>query len=161
MSLDVEQLYMRYGGMVHRRCRSLLRDDELAADAMHDVFVQLLRYESQLTAQAPSALLYRIATHVSLNRLRTTRRKPEHRDEVLLLQLADDDRLEERSAARAFLDRIFGEEPVSTRTMAVLHLVDGMTLEEVADTCHMSVSGVRKRLQKLKERLAAQEGALV
>jgi RNA polymerase sigma-70 factor (ECF subfamily) len=34
--------------------------------------------------------------------------------------------------------------------MAVLHYVDGMTLEQVARECGLSVSGVRKRLRALR-----------
>ena len=36
--------------------------------------------------------------------------------------------------------------------MAVLHYVDGMTLQEVSTEVGLSVSGVRKRLRGLKER---------
>jgi len=39
-----------------------------------------------------------------------------------------------------------------------MHLVDGMTLDEVARESRLSVSGVRKRLRGLKGRLAELEG---
>jgi DNA-directed RNA polymerase specialized sigma24 family protein len=42
MSLDVEHLYRKYGPMVLRRCRQLLRDEHAAQDALHDVFVAAL-----------------------------------------------------------------------------------------------------------------------
>ena len=48
------------------------------------------------------------------------------------------------------LDRIFQNERPSTRTMAVMHLLDGLTLEEVAAETGLSVSGVRKRLRTLR-----------
>ena len=51
------------------------------------------------------------------------------------------------------LDRLFGREPVTTRTMAVLHYVDGLTYEEVARETRLSVSGVRKRLRRLRQRM--------
>jgi RNA polymerase sigma-70 factor (ECF subfamily) len=35
--------------------------------------------------------------------------------------------------------------------MAVLHFVDGLTFEEVARHTGLSVSGVRRRLRKLRE----------
>ncbi len=41
--------------------------------------------------------------------------------------------------------------------MAVMHLLDGMTLEQVAREVGMSVSGVRKRLRKLRSRVAELE----
>ena len=47
---------------------------------------------------------------------------------------------------------IFTNEKTSTRTIAVLHYVDKLTLEETADFVGLSVSGVRKRLRKLREK---------
>ena len=64
MAVDVEQFYRKYGPMVLRRCRSLLRDEDAALDAMQDVFVQVLRKQEALHDTAPSSLLYRIATNV-------------------------------------------------------------------------------------------------
>ena len=52
--------------------------------------------------------------------------------------------------APLLLDWLFRRHPASTRTMAVLHYVDGMTLEQVARECGLSVSGVRKRLRALR-----------
>lgn len=158
MAVDVEQLYRTFGPMVYRRCLTLLKDEAAAQDALHDVFVQVLRYEQSLESGAPSSLLYRIATNTCLNRIRSRHRKPEDHDEALLLKLASSDELEEQSAARGLLNWLFGSEPVSTRSLAVMHLLDGMTLEEVAEMHNLSVSGVRKRLRRLKERLDAQEG---
>ena len=155
LAIDVEQLYERYGTMVYRRCLHLLRQPAQAEDAMHDVFVQLLDHQDRLHDQAASSLLYRIATNVSLNRLRSIRRRPEDADDDLVLRIAHSDDLERRSAAANALSRLFGSEPVSTRTIATLHLADGWTLEEVAKEVGMSVSGVRKRLRGLRERLHA------
>ena len=74
MALDIEQFYRRYGPMVLRRCERLLRDPEKAADAMHDVFVEILRRKEMLTDEAPSSLLLLTATNLCLNRLRSARR---------------------------------------------------------------------------------------
>jgi DNA-directed RNA polymerase specialized sigma24 family protein len=70
LAIDVDACYRTYGPMVMRRCRRLLRDEEKAVDAMHDVFVQLLRNEDRLQATATSSLLLQIATNVCLNKLR-------------------------------------------------------------------------------------------
>jgi len=151
--MDVEALYQRYGPMVMRRCRQLLRDEDMAMDAAQDVFVQLLRHQKRLKADYPSSLLYRMATNLCLNRLRDQRRRAETHDHELLSRIADWDDVEGRVSARSVLDRLFGQQRESTRTMAVLHFVDGLTLEEVAREVGLSVSGVRKRLRSLRESL--------
>lgn len=152
VAIDVEAYYRTYGAMVHRRCRFMLRDDEAALDAMQDVFVELLRREQDLVHSAPSSLLYTIATNVCLNRIRKTKRRPETRDDEILLTIAGDEGPEDQTLSGHFLDRLFAREPESTRTMAVLHYVDGFTLEETAQQVGMSVSGVRKRLRQLRKR---------
>jgi RNA polymerase sigma factor (sigma-70 family) len=159
MSVDIESLYRTHGPMVLRRCRTLLRDENKALDAMHDVFLELLRRESRLDARAPAGLLLTTATHVCLNRLRSERRRPESPDDDLLVRIASlGHDAEALSLARRALDRIFGGEPDSTRLIAVLLYVDRLTLEEVAAEVGMSVSGVRKRLRTLRERLPIAQG---
>jgi RNA polymerase sigma-70 factor (ECF subfamily) len=166
VALDVEGTYLRYGPLVLRRCRALLRNDAKAQDAMQDVFVSLLRHGERLDDVALSALVLRMATNVCLNKMRTDRRHPEDRDEELLQRIAGADgdeagSSESRTVAQNLLSKIFrAGDPLaaSTRTIAVMHLVDGMTLEEVARESGMSVSGVRKRLRTLRGRLQELEG---
>ncbi|HEY5935728.1 MAG TPA: sigma-70 family RNA polymerase sigma factor [Kofleriaceae bacterium] len=153
MPVDTNTYYCTYGPMVLRRCRRLLGDEQAARDAMHDVFVQVLTHADELTDQAPSSLLFRIATHVCLNRIRTRRRKPEDGDPTLLVEIAEHTDPAARSAARSALDALFRHEPDDTALIAVLHLHDKMTLEEVAAEVGLSVSGVRKRLAKLRTKL--------
>lgn len=151
--IDVEGLYEKYGPMVFRRCRGLLGDQDEAMDVAQDVFVQLLRHRQRLTDQYPSSLLYRIATNLCLNRIRDRRKEPLPADDEWLNAVACAEDLD----APILLDRLFSRHPESTRTMAVLHYLDGMTLPQVAQQCHMSVSGVRKRLRTLRQGLRAME----
>lgn len=153
MAIDVEQLYTRYGPMVLRRCRGLLRSESEAVDAMHDVFVQLLRKKERLDPTSSSSLLYRVATNVCLNRIRSRTRRREEPDEDLVWRIAAASSADSALEARSLLDRLLEREPTSSGTIAVLHLHDGLTLEEVASEVGMSVSGVRKRLRRLQERL--------
>lgn len=159
MAIDVEETYKRHGPMVLRRCRSLLHDEQQAVDAMHDVFVQLLVHRERLVDKGACSLLWRIATNVCLNKIRSRNRRPEDPQTELLAEIAAIDDAEARGVARVVLDKLFAREPVSTGTMAVMHLVDGMTLEEVAESVGMSVSGVRKRLRTLRAGVMAREGA--
>jgi RNA polymerase sigma-70 factor (ECF subfamily) len=154
--LPLEQLYRRYGPMVYRRCRQLLRDEQEALDAQQDVFLNVTRHRHRLNDRAPSSLLNRIATHVCLNRLRDPRGEPAPLDETLLTIARTEDP-ESRSLAGRILARLFERELPSTRTIAVLHYVDGMTLEEVAQEVGLSLSGVRKRLRTFQGRLPPPE----
>jgi RNA polymerase sigma-70 factor (ECF subfamily) len=158
VSVDVAADYRRYGPMVLRRCRALLRDEDSAVDAMHDVFVQLLRHGDRLDRSRPASLLLRIATNVCLNRLRSARRRPYDVVDARALAIAAAVRPEGTWLARLHLRNAFRAELQSTRLIAVLHHVDGLTLDEVAREVGLSVSGVRKRLRGLRARLEALEG---
>mgnify|MGYP006281868025 CR=1 FL=1 len=157
MGIDVEAWYRKYGPMVLRRCRFILKDEDRALDAMQEVFVKLLRNRDRLKDTYPSSLLYRMATNVCLNMIRSEKRRPETGSDQVLQLLAHMDESEERVAMRDLLDRIFSREPASTREIAVLHYVDGMTYQEVAAEVGLSVSGVRKRLRVLKEKVQQME----
>ncbi|HIM56559.1 MAG TPA: sigma-70 family RNA polymerase sigma factor [Candidatus Latescibacteria bacterium] len=152
-TMDVEELYQRYGPMVLRRCRQLLKEENEALDATQDVFVQILKRRERLEMTHPSSLLYRIATNQCLNRIRDRQRRATMPGDGFLERVAVLDDTEPRLEARSVLERLFGRHQESTRTMAVLHFQDGMTLEEVAGEVGMSVSGVRKRLRGLRASL--------
>jgi DNA-directed RNA polymerase specialized sigma24 family protein len=76
---DIEELFERYGPMVLRRCRQLLREEAEAQDVAQDVFVSVLRRRRELTFEYPSSLLFRIATNLSLNRIRIAGGRYPHR----------------------------------------------------------------------------------
>jgi RNA polymerase sigma-70 factor (ECF subfamily) len=158
VAVDVEGWYRRYGPMVVRRCRELLRDEEKAMEAAQDVFVQLVRHQDRLTDEAPAGLLLRMATNVCLNILRSQRRHPEDPNDELLHRIACTRDTEAGVLAKLRLDRILKREQPSTRLIAVLHYRDGLTLEQVAREVGLSVSGVRKRLRVLRTRALELEG---
>jgi len=153
-ALDVEDLSRRYGPMVLRRCRQLLRDEDEAMDVCQDVFVRLLERRHRLDDRHPSSLLYTIATNLCLNRIRDRGRHAAPTDDARLYRIASAETPGASSDARVLLDRLFGRHPESSRMIAVLHYLDGLTLEQVAAQVGLSVSGVRKRLRRLRLSLA-------
>ncbi len=131
MAVDVNQLYRDHGPMVLRRCRRMLGTEEAAVDAMHDCFVNVLMHRDRLEDRGASALLFRIATNVCLNKIRAAGRRPEVQDGELIERLAQAADAEARTVARRVLDTLFGDAPESTAAIATLHLLDGHTLQEV------------------------------
>lgn len=155
MSINVEEYYTKYGPMVLRRCRSILKDEERALDAMQDVFVKVLSRSDELTGDYPSSLLYRIATNICLNIIRDEKNRSESVNDDFLFYIADTRDSSDRFIAEDVLDSIFRNEQPSTREMAVMLYLDKMTLDQVAEATGLSVSGVRKRMRTLKEKAVA------
>ncbi len=146
--------YCTYAPMVYRRCLSLLGNEPDALDAMQLVFVQILEKRPEMNN--PPAFLYRAGTNTCLNLIRSDRRYQQRLGNLKLLKIAT---YEEPGllTARSTLARLFGQASESTQFIAVMHFVDGLTLEQVADSVGLSVSGVRKRLRKLRTQLQTLE----
>ena len=147
------KLYEAYAPMVFRRCVFLLKDDSAAKDMVQNVFLRVYERVESLDLSQPSSLLWNTATRLCLNRIRDKKRRGLDVDSSeLLLTIACAEEDDGREAG-GILARIFSKEQESTRTIATLHYVDGMTLEETAETVGLSVSGVRKRLRTLQARI--------
>ncbi len=147
------KLYEAYAPMVFRRCIFLLKDDSEAKDMVQNVFLRVYERVESLDLSQPSSLLWNTATRLCLNRIRDKKRRGLDVDSSeLLLTIACAEEDDGREAG-GILARIFSKEQESTRTIATLHYVDGMTLEETAETVGLSVSGVRKRLRTLQARI--------
>ncbi|MBW8886320.1 MAG: sigma-70 family RNA polymerase sigma factor [Fibrobacteres bacterium] len=142
--------------MVLRRCRQLLRDEDAALDALQDVFSRWLERAGE-NPEYPSSFFYTMATRICIDRIRSAAVR--HRsDDSRLEEIASAEDIEGDSRARRLLDRIFGRQHASTRVMAVMHYVDGLSYEEVGAEVKLTAAGVRRRLQRLREHAAKWNG---
>lgn len=152
-------MYETYAPMVYRRCAFMLKDDVEASDMMQDVFVRIYEAANRLDLCAPSSLLWNTATRLCLNRIRDKHRRGlDTSTSELLFDIACAVDEQDEFEAKSVLAKLFAKEPESSRTIAVLHFVDGMTLEETADAVGLSVSGVRKRLRSLSAKVKGLAG---
>ncbi|HEY1406774.1 MAG TPA: RNA polymerase sigma factor [Spirochaetota bacterium] len=151
--INIEEYYTKYGPMVLRRCRSILRDEDAACDAMQEVFVKLITNKDKIKGEYPSSLLYRIATNTCLNIIRGGRSTAVSPDDALISNIAHYDDANERFVLGDFIDYVFKGEHHSTRDMAHMHYVDNLTYEEVSKLTGLSVSGVRKRLRTFQAKI--------
>lgn len=149
---DFDNLYRQYGPMVLRRCRTLLKNEEKALDAMQDVFVRLIERKEKIS-KICSSFLYTVATNVCLNKINadSLRSGPDFDVIAEIIEDNTNPAVEEKVETSVILDCIFSERDSKDKQLAILHYVDGCTLEETAKAMKMSVSGVRRRLGKLKE----------
>jgi RNA polymerase sigma-70 factor (ECF subfamily) len=155
MAIDIAAWYEKYGPMVIRRCRALLRDEDDAMDAVHDVFVNLLRAEGRLSGSYPSSLLYTVATNVCLNRLRDRKRADwwdlaGREDFFFAGEEADGDY--DRVDAKLLVEAIMEDESEDTQAICFMYHGDGMTLREIGEAVGLSISGIRKRLEAFRKR---------
>jgi RNA polymerase sigma factor (sigma-70 family) len=151
MSIDLDGYYRTYGPMVLRRCRQILKDEDLAADAMQDTFLRLIQRKDRVYEEAPSSLLYTIATNVSLNRIRSNRRRPMDLVGETVEDIAVTPDETDRVIDQAMIEHALAGLTGRSRSIATDYFIHGKTMDETALHCGLSISGVRKRLQRVGE----------
>lgn len=144
--LDPSQLaqhYARFGGLVLRRARALLRQDQAAEDVCQEVFIKLWRTQPNFAEVSPVAWLYQVTTNQCLNLLRSRRRQ--------------DALAAAHAAARA--EVVGGDVPLALllrgipehlHELAVYYHVDEMTQDEIALVLQVSQRTVCNRLKELR-----------
>jgi RNA polymerase sigma factor (sigma-70 family) len=158
---ELKHLYDRYGHVLFHRCRSILRNDEEARDAVQETFARVIRHGDQFRAQSsPLTWMYRISTNYCLNQLRNRRgrdRKHEdHREEIggpSVVRPSESDELDQGRILALLHDA-----DDETRACVVHTYFDDCTREEVAELVGLSVPTVRKRINTFLEQARRQLG---
>jgi RNA polymerase sigma-70 factor (ECF subfamily) len=146
---DVEDAYQKYGHLVVKRCRRILRDPGLAEDAAQEVFVRLWRYGSAFfAAESKLFWLYRVADRCCFDEL--GRRRSSSPDELESLAASPEPlrAIEAKDVVLSFLDRFDDR----TKQVAVLYYLDELSQEEIADAIGWSRQTVSKKLAFLRDR---------
>jgi RNA polymerase sigma-70 factor, ECF subfamily len=148
----VAEVYRQYAAAVWRRCRRILRDEQLAFDLTQEVFLRCLRHHSGLRpGRELLAWLYKVATNLCLNELRDARAR--HPDDAETAARADIEipTNETESADRQLTLQILRGLDRQTQELAIYVLVDGMTHAEAASVAGVSERTVRYRLDRFVE----------
>lgn len=157
---ELARLYHRYGHVLFHRCRSIVRNDEEAWDAVQETFARVVKHADTFRAQAsPLTWMYRISTNYCLNQLRNRKgheqKHERHREDIAgpaAATMNDDDA--DRARILAMLDTADDE----TRRVVVHTFFDDCTREEVAELVGLSVPTVRKRLNTFLDRARQELG---
>ena len=149
MALDAGELFERYSSVVYRRCLSLLRNEDDAAEAVQEVFATAVAGLGRFRLRAaPLTWLYAIATRHCLQQLRN---RSAHALKHALF--VDEGAHEPDLAGVADLERLLKTLSVEELALLVHAWRDGLTQEEIAEVTRRSRKTVGKQLQRLSERL--------
>jgi RNA polymerase sigma-70 factor (ECF subfamily) len=147
-------LFDRYGQHIQRvLARIVGYAQPERKDLLHDVFVRALERIGDIkNPRALKSWLVGITVFTAREWVRRRRRTgpplpPEHGSELAATTSSP----ETAEAFRSFLalmDRLDDEE----RTMLTLRFLEGMSLQEIADACRLSISTARRRVMVAEER---------
>lgn len=159
MDMDDAQLadlYTRYGYLVHRRCLQLLQRTQDAEDGLQETFLRVKRLDAAPSEGGSTlAWLYTIARRVCFDLMERRRRDPvADEDQLASLERRGHGEAEDADR-RALVGAALRQLDGTTRTIGVLHYLDGYTQEEVAARTGYSRRTIGKKLQLFEERVRA------
>lgn len=152
---EVMTVYHRYGALLERRCRLLMRDEAHGEDALQELLAALLRRgESFREATSPYRWLCRAADRTCLDLLRRGKRVRDALTGDGLEALdpfgpAPGVDAEARLAALQSLGRLDEDQ----QALAIMLFVDGMSQGEAAAELGVSRVTVNKRAQQIRAQL--------
>jgi RNA polymerase sigma-70 factor (ECF subfamily) len=143
-----------------------LRSMAAAEDLVQDLYVRVAALGGDEPVENPSAYLYRLASNLMLDRLRSDRRSglrdgawaQSQRLELAGEAMADEPSAERNVAGRqrvAQLARAIDGLPPKTRRAFELHKLQGLTQEETARALGVSRKTVEKQISAALQRLLA------
>ena len=147
---DVGRLYDQFGASLYRYALMILADPSAAADAVHDVFVALMRGTPSL--DDAGHYLRRAVRNECYSVLRKRRTAASSTDPLIEAVSADDPDL------RIAIERALRELPPEQREVVHLKAFEGMTFREIADATGESINTVASRYRYAMEKMRAQLG---
>jgi RNA polymerase sigma-70 factor, ECF subfamily len=157
--LETEQ----YRPRIVRYIRYLIRDASEAEDLAQETFIRA--YRQQETLRDPVALeswLYRIATHISIDRLRQRARTTGRQADSPIEDLPIIDHahpspfaIVQQAEMGECVDQYVTTLSDPQKAVILLHDADGMTDNEIADLLALPLTTVKMRLHRARQKLGA------
>ena len=167
-----ERLVEEFQGPVYNYVRRMVSNDADAADITQEVFAALIPRVSTLRRN-PAAYVYRTATHMVYRHLRGQARRQEREQRFAMSRAessragsfggdrsgsAPDDALSRGEEAR-LLDAGLARLSDESRSLLVLHYMNGLSASEIARSLELPRSTVRDRLGRALQELRGTLGA--
>jgi RNA polymerase sigma-70 factor (ECF subfamily) len=160
-TVDAGVLFETYHDRIYRYVLGLVKSPAEAEDLTQDTFLRAYRYGDSLRdPEAVRGWLYRIATHVCLDRLR--QRKPlisldseegEDRAEPPVSESPSPLDVSERKETSACVQRCLDFLPDKYRAVILLHEAHSLTAPEIADLLGVTLTTVKIRLHRARRKL--------
>jgi RNA polymerase sigma-70 factor (ECF subfamily) len=166
-----EELVRRYERKVYNITYRLMGNEQDASEALQDAFMRAYRFIGKFQFKSSFfTWLYRIATNVSLSKLRKREKietvsidQPVNEAGDLPFEIPDlkygPEKLIKQRELRAALQNAVDELPEDYRSVVVLRDLEGLSNEEVSNVLHLSVAAVKSRLHRgrlvLREKLVS------
>ncbi len=150
------ELVDRYSSRIYAHLYRLVRSREEAEDLTQEAFLRAYRYLERLdTSRSFRNWLYKIATNLGLNALRSRQRRgfPVPLEEgVAAVQERGQPQVERKELSQR-IDAVVARLPVQAQMLIQLHYHEGMTIREAAEIVGMREGAAKVALCRARKRL--------
>ncbi len=168
---QVAELYTRYGHAIFVRCLKLVGNEDEARDLTQETFFQFFRSRGRFEGRSSAfTFLYRIATNVSVDRLRRRKTAGDQLSTSVLAETPGSAVAREAERKMALerdpatfdtlgtLARLTSGLDDETLTIAVMSHVDGLTQDEIAEALDLSRRTIGKKLKRFLQHTRERAG---
>ncbi|MGQ9887747.1 MAG: RNA polymerase sigma factor [Aggregatilineales bacterium] len=158
-------LFDRYYAQVYRTAAAITRDRAAADDIAQDCFLRLHRYAKRIDTNLPLApWLYRVTVNLSYTWVARQYQRRVSLESVIDFLMSParsaPDTLAERARIREEVRQAIQTLSFNQRVVVVLYYLNGLSLEEIAETLECPVGTVKSRLYYARENLRHRLGGI-
>jgi RNA polymerase sigma-70 factor (ECF subfamily) len=151
-------LFDRYYGQVYRTASGITQDSAVAEDIAQDCFLKVHRYAQRIDTSLPLApWLYRVTVNLSYTWVSRQKKRRVSLETVVDYLISppwlSPDHLAENNEMQAEVHKAVRELNFNQRVVVVLHYLNGLSLEEIAEILNCPVGTVKSRLYYARENL--------
>ena len=153
----VEILYQRYAPKVYRKCISFVKEDDIAENLTHDIFIKVYLNLSSFKQKSKfSTWLYSITYNFCIDYLRKSKKQQVYNldDQKEIVGDADIDSLAELKGIelkrlKQLLEKVKPEE----KMILLMKYREEMSIKEIQAVFQISESAVKMRIKRAKEKV--------
>ncbi len=157
-----QELFETHCGEVHRVAQRFVRSDAEAEEVVQEVFINAFRAMGSFRREASMRTwLYRIAVNSALKRVRWRKRRREVGEGPIHWEAdrrADPERRTADREAMEVLEYALSRLSEAKRTVLLMHEVDGLDTQEIADLMDCPRSTVLTRLARARHEVVRSAG---
>lgn len=150
-----EALYTRYVNQVYRQCLSMTKDSEKAQDFTHDIFIKVFhKLDAFEQRSSLSTWINSIAYNYCADQLRIAKRlQTTTLDEELGDHMPENQELMVEEETLHLVNRALATLSPPEQLLLRQKYEEGLSLEELADLHQLTLSAVKMRLKRSREKI--------
>lgn len=150
-----ESLYNQYVGKVYQKCLSMTKDSEAARDFTQDIFIKVFhKLDSFENRSTFSTWLYSVSHNYCVDQIKVGKRLSiESLSDEVVTAVAEEDQSASSELRLQALEGVLSSLPADEVSFLRLMYEEGMSVKEIARQHHLSVSAVKMRLKRTRDKL--------